>query len=80
MRLLNRPLPAAAAILAATNTAALAHVGDHSHMSLAEMTNHLWANLDHRFTVIAVAMVLVLAGVTVLGTRRKGRGRGTPAT
>jgi len=55
--------------------AAFAHAGDHSHMTIAEMANHLWSSLDHELTILAVVLVMVLAGASVLLARRKGRGR-----
>lgn len=64
------------------SSAAFAHVGDHTHMTVAEIANHLWSSLDHKLTIMAVVLVMALAGASVLLARRKGRGRSpeTPAT
>ena len=85
MRALRHPLSLAAVVvigLAVLSTAASAHVGDHSHMSFAEMANHLLSSLDHELTIVAVVLILALAGSSALPSRRKGRNRSpeTPAT
>ena len=54
---------------------ASAHVGDHSHLDLAELMDHLVAGLDHRLTIMTAVLVITVAGVSVLRVRRKGRGR-----
>jgi len=61
--------------VAGFSTAASAHVGDHSHMTVAEMANHLLASLDHKFTIMAVVLVMAVAGASVLLATRKGQER-----
>jgi type IV secretory pathway VirB2 component (pilin) len=67
---------------AAFSTAAFAHAGDHSLMTVAEMANHLLSSLDHRLTIVTVVLAIAAAGVSVLLVCRKSgdRSPGTPAT
>ena len=60
--------------VAGAGAPAFAHVGDHSRMTIAEMADHLFSSLDHRFAITAVVLVLALAGVSALLAYRK-RGR-----
>ena len=46
----------AAAATAGFSTAALAHVGDHSHMSIAEGLLHPFSGLDHVLAMVAVGL------------------------
>ena len=85
MRPLRRSLSVAAVVavaVTALSTAASAHVGDHLHMSFAEMANHLWSSLDHKLTIIAVVFLMALASASGLLARWKGQNRSpeTPAT
>jgi len=57
--------------LSGFSTAASAHVGDHSHMTLAGMADHLWSSFDHKLTIMAVVLVMALAGASVLRAYRK---------
>jgi urease accessory protein len=45
-----------AAALVALPTAAFAHIGDHSHMSLAEGLAHPFTGLDHMLAMVAVGL------------------------
>ncbi len=49
-------LSLAAAATAGFSTAALAHVGDHSHMSFAEGLLHPFSGLDHVLAMVAVGL------------------------
>ena len=49
-------LSLAAAATAGCSTAALAHVGDHSHMSFTEGLLHPFAGLDHVLAMVAVGL------------------------
>ena len=49
-------LSLAAAVTAGFSTAALAHVGDHSHMSFTEGLLHPFAGLDHVLAMVAVGL------------------------
>ncbi|MCX7312687.1 MAG: HupE/UreJ family protein [Alphaproteobacteria bacterium] len=54
-----RPASFAALVAAATvglTSAALAHVGDHSHMSFAEGLAHPFTGLDHMLAMVAVGL------------------------
>jgi hydrogenase/urease accessory protein HupE len=77
-RRIARALPFAAMMAVAMigfSPSALAHVGDHSHLGWADLTDHLFASLDHRLAIMAVGLVLAVVGASVLRTRRKGRER-----
>jgi hypothetical protein len=76
------PAALAALVLTGLSSAAFAHAGDHTQMTIAEMANHLLSSLDHRLAIIAVVLAMALAGASVLLARRRRRGRspGTPAT
>ena len=76
-RRITRILPLAAAIAAVTGfgPAASAHVGDHSHMTVPELANHLLSNLDHELAIMVVGLVIALAGASAFLVRRKGRQR-----
>src|ERR1700748_1673344 len=53
----NASLAALAAVATAGfNSAALAHVGDHSHMSFAEGLTHPFTGIDHMLAMIAVGL------------------------
>jgi type IV secretory pathway VirB2 component (pilin) len=69
----SKTVLAAVAAMAVTglSTAASAHVGDHSHMTFAEIANHLLASLDHKFTIMAVVLAIAVAGASVLLAYRK---------
>src|SRR5207249_8373079 len=41
---------------AAFSTAALAHVGDHSHMTFAEGLSHPFTGVDHMLAMVAVGL------------------------
>jgi hypothetical protein len=80
-------LAAAAALAAGLCTPASAHVGDHSHMTFAELANHLTAKPDHALAIAAVAALLGVAGFSAALMRRKAQARaraarfpGKPAT
>ena len=57
----------AAIATAGFSTAALAHIGDHSHMSFSEGLLHPFSGLDH-----VLAMVVVGLWASQLGGRRCG--------
>ena len=57
--------------VAGSGSAAFAHVGDHSQMTVAEMANHLLSSLDHKYTIMMVVLVMALAGASVLLASRK---------
>lgn len=65
----------AALVLTGLSSAAFAHAGDHSLMTVAEMADHLLSSLDHKLTVMAVVLAMALAGASVLLARRRRRGR-----
>ena len=72
----RRALPLAALTAIAVtgfSPAAFAHVGEHSHMTVSELANHLLSNLDHRLALMVVVFVIALAGASVLLARRKRR-------
>lgn len=69
-RSIARPL-AIAVVLAFSSTTALAHAGDHAHMTFAEIANHLLASLDHASAIAAIVTVVAAAGATALLTYRK---------
>jgi hypothetical protein len=50
---------------------AQAHVGDHAHMTAAEMANHLLSSLDHKSTIMVIALAVAAAGASVLLAYRK---------
>ncbi len=56
--MIRKPVLAAPVVLALTgfSTAALAHVGDHSHMSFAEGLAHPFTGLDHMLAMVAVGL------------------------
>jgi urease accessory protein len=55
-------LSLAAAATAGFSTAALAHVGDHSHMSFTEGMLHPFSGLDHVLAMVAVGLWASLLG------------------
>jgi urease accessory protein len=56
MRRSFKLLSLAAAATAGLSTAALAHVGDHSHMSFTEGLLHPFSGLDHMLAMMAVGL------------------------
>ena len=56
MRRSFKLLSLAAVATASFNTAALAHVGDHSHMSFPEGLLHPFTGLDHALAMVAVGL------------------------
>jgi hypothetical protein len=68
--------------VAGFSPAALAHIADHSHMTVVEVAEHLLTSLDHRLTIMAALILLAAAGASALLVLRKGRARSpeTPAT
>ena len=56
MRRTFKLLSLAAVATASFNTAALAHVGDHSHMSFPEGLLHPFTGLDHALAMVAVGL------------------------
>jgi len=56
MRRLFKLLSLAAVATVGFSTAALAHVGDHSHMSFAEGLAHPFTGLDHMLAMVAVGL------------------------
>jgi hypothetical protein len=76
-RIVSRlPLAALTAVaVAGSGSAALAHAGDHSHMTFGELADHLATSLDHRLTLVAVVLFVAVTVATVLLARRPGPGR-----
>ena len=68
---LAKALPFAAGVLAAWAAPALAHGGDHAHMSFSELMTHLSASLDHKVTIGIIGLVLALAASSVLVIGKK---------
>jgi len=56
MRRSFKLLSLAAAATAGFSTAALAHVGDHSHMSFTEGLLHPFSGIDHVLAMVAVGL------------------------
>ena len=72
---MRRPFTLTSLALLATagfSSAALAHAGDHSHMSVTELLTHLSASLDHKSTIVAIGAVLAVIAVAavVMGKKR----------
>jgi hypothetical protein len=65
-------LAALSLVIAGFDSPALAHGGDHAHMSVLELVTHLSASLDHKSAVVAVggAFALAAALVLLIGKRR----------
>ena len=61
-------------IVAGFDSLALAHSGDHAHMSVVELVTHLSASLDHKSGIVAIGGAFALAAALVLLTGKK-RGR-----
>jgi hydrogenase/urease accessory protein HupE len=57
------------------STSAFAHVGDHSHMTVSQLANHLLTNVDHELAIMVVGLVIALASASVLLVRRQVRQR-----
>lgn len=77
---MRRLLPKLCAVAVLVLTAglgapALAHVGDHSHMTFAELADHLLSRLDHTLTIATVMLLLGAAGFAALLMRRNARVR-----
>jgi ABC-type enterochelin transport system permease subunit len=53
------------------STAASAHVGDHSRLTVAELANHLMSSLDHKYTIMTVVLVMAFTGASVVLAYRK---------
>jgi ABC-type uncharacterized transport system permease subunit len=67
--------------VAGSGSAAFAHAGDHSRLTVAEMANHLMSSLDHKYTIMTVVLVMAFTGASVaLAYRKRSRSPGTPAT
>ncbi len=67
--------------LIGSSSAALAHGGDHSHMTIVEAASHLLSSLDHRLTIMAVVLLAAVAASALVARRiKQGRWPGTPAT
>jgi hypothetical protein len=62
-----------AVLAAGLSTPASAHVGDHSHMSFADLADHILTKLDHRLGIAAVVLLASVAGLFTALTRRKAR-------
>lgn len=68
-------------LLIGLSTAALAHVGDHSHMTFAGLADHLMSGPDHQLAIMAVLLVMAIAaGAGVLASRKHRRQPETPRT
>jgi hypothetical protein len=65
-------LPLVALASAGLVSPALAHGGDHAHMSVVELVTHLSASLDHKSAIAAIggAFALAAALVLLIGNRR----------
>ncbi len=61
-------LLAAAVAIAAFDSEAMAHVGDHSHMSVLQGMAHFYSGIDHVLVLVA-GMAVLLAGLWAWRTR-----------
>ena len=56
------------------STAGLAHVGDHSQMTFAQLADHLTSGPDHMLAITAVVLAMAIAtGAGLLASRNDRR-------